>query len=74
MLSIICAMRNAEFHSTSENFYLKSFWCRTQFRANVTNCYMDFILDLYVFTLTGSTIINQKPDDNMFAPGAVSIE
>ena len=51
--------------------------------TNVTNRYMDFILDhdkelifkdLYVLTPSGSTIINQKFVDSMFALGAVAIQ
>ena len=49
MLSIICALLNTKFHNTSENFYLEVIWSRTLVSCkvtNVTNRYMDFILDL----------------------------
>ena len=73
MLSIICVL-------------LKSFWCRNQFRAKSqtwpTVTWTLFLTltknlifkDLYVLTPTGSTIINQKFVDSMFAPGALAIQ
>ena len=82
MLSIICVLLNTKFHYTSENFYFEVIWSRTIVSCkvtNVTNRYMDFtwnliFKDLYVLTRTGSTIINQKLVDSMFAPGAVAIQ
>ena len=87
MLFVICVLLNTKFHNTSENFYFEVIWSRTIVSCkvtNVTNRYMDFILDLdeefnfqrhpYVLTRTGSTIINQKFVDSMFAPGAVAIQ
>ena len=49
MLSVICVLLNTKFHKTSENFYFEVIWSRTIFSCevtNVTNRYMDFILDL----------------------------
>ena len=49
MLSVICVLLNTKFHNTSENFYFEVIWSRTIVSCkvtNVTNCYMDFILDL----------------------------
>ena len=49
MLSIICVLLNTKFHNTSENFYFEVIWSRTIVSCkvtNVTNRYMDFILDL----------------------------
>ena len=44
MLSVICVLLNTKFHNTSENFYFEViFSCKV---TNVTNRYMDFILDL----------------------------
>ena len=86
MLSVICVLLNTEFHNISENFYFEVILGRTIVSCkvtNVTNCYMDFILDLdkdlifkdlYVLTRTGYTIINQKFVDSMFVPGAVAIQ
>ena len=72
--------------SVIENIYFEVIWSRTIVSCkvtNMTNRYMDFNLDLdeefnfqrpvYVLTWTGSTIINQKLVDSMFAPGAVAI-
>ena len=66
MLSIICVLLNTKFHNTSENFYFEVISVQELVSCevtNVTNRYMDFILnlifkDLYVLTPTGSTIIN----------------
>ena len=86
MLSIICVLLNTKFHNTSENFYFEVIWSRTIVSCkvtNVTNHYITLFLtltknlifkDLYVLTRTGSTIINQKLVDSMFAPGAVAIQ
>ena len=86
MLSVICILLNTKFHNTSENFYFEVILSRTIVSCkvtNVTNRYMDFILDLdeelifkdlYVLTRTGCTIINQKFVDSMFVPGAVAIQ
>ena len=49
MLSIICVLLNTKFHNTSENFYFEVIWSRIIVSCkvtNVTNRYMDFILDL----------------------------
>ena len=49
MLSIICVLLNTKFQNTSENFYFEVIWSRTMVSCkvtNVTNRYMDFILDL----------------------------
>ena len=49
MLSVICVLLNTKFHNTSENFYFEVIWRRTIVSCkvtNVTNRYMDFILDL----------------------------
>ena len=88
MLSIISILLNTKLHNTSENFYFEVIWTKTIVSCkvtNVTNRYMDFwkfwtltknliFKDLYVLTRTGSTIINQKLVDSMFAPGAVAIQ
>ena len=74
-------------HNTSENFYFEVILNRTIISCkvtNVTNRYMDFILDLdeeFDFQRPvcldsnrmhpgGCTNINQKVVDNMFVPGA----
>ena len=49
MLFVICVLLNTKFHNTSENFYFEVIWSRTIVSCkvtNVTNRYMDFILDL----------------------------
>ena len=49
MLSVICVLLNTKFHNTSENFYFEVILSRTIVSCkvtNVTNRYMDFILDL----------------------------
>ena len=49
MLSVICVLLNSKFHNTSENFYFEVILSRTIVSCkvtNVTNRYMDFILDL----------------------------
>ena len=49
MLSVICVLFNTKFHNTSENFYFEVILSRTVVSCkvtNVTNRYMDFILDL----------------------------
>ena len=49
MLFVICVLLNTKFHNTSENFYFEVIWGRTIVSCkvtNVTNRYMDFILDL----------------------------
>ena len=49
MLSVICVLLNTKFHNTSENFYFEVILSRTIVSCkvtNVTNPYMDFILDL----------------------------
>ena len=49
MLSVICVLLNTKFHNTSENFYFEVILSRTIVLCkvtNVTNRYMDFILDL----------------------------
>ena len=49
MLSIICVLLNAKFLSTSENFYFEVILVQDPVSCevtNVTNCYMDIILDL----------------------------
>ena len=84
MLSIICVLLDTKFHNTLEKFYFKVILQRDQASCEVTNvttCYgLSLFLtlaknliykDLYVLTSTGSTIINQKPVDSMFALGAV---
>ena len=82
MLSIICVLLNTKFHKTSADFYFEVIWSRTIVSCKVTNVtdrYMDFILNLdeefnFQRPRTGSTIINQKLVDSMFAPGAVAIQ
>ena len=86
MLSVICVLLNTKFHNTSENFYFEVILSRTIVSykvTNMTNRYIDFILDLdkefnfkdlYVLTRTGCSIINQKFVDSMFVPGAVAIQ
>ena len=68
MLSVTCVFLNTKFHNTSENFYFEVILSRTIVSCkvtNVTNRYMDFIIDpdiefifkdLYVLTRTGCTI------------------
>ena len=49
MLSVICVLLNTKFHNTSENFYFEVILSRTIVSCkvtNMTNRYMDFILDL----------------------------
>ena len=49
MLSFICVLLNTKFHNTSGNFYFEVILSRTIVSCkvtNVTNRYMDFILDL----------------------------
>ena len=49
MLFVICVLLNTKFHNTSEKFYFEVIWSRTIVSykvTNVTNRYMDFILDL----------------------------
>ena len=49
MLSVICVLFNTKFHNTSENFSFEVIWSRTIVSCkvtNLTNRYMDFILDL----------------------------
>ena len=49
MLSVICVLLNTKFHNTSENFYFEIILSSTIVSCkvtNVTNRYMDFILDL----------------------------
>ena len=49
MLSVTCVLLNTKFHNTSENFYFEVILSRTIVSCkvtNVTNRYMDFILDL----------------------------
>ena len=49
MLSVVCVLLNTKFYITSENFYFEVIWSRTIVSCkvtNVTNRYMDFILDL----------------------------
>ena len=49
MFSVICVLLNTKFHNTSENFYFEVILSRTIVSCkvtNVTNRYMDFILDL----------------------------
>ena len=49
MLSVICVLLNTKFHNTSKNFYFEVILSRTIVSCkvtNVTNRYMDFILDL----------------------------
>ena len=49
MVSVICVLLNTKFHNTSENFYFEVILSRTIVSCivtNVTNRYMDFILDL----------------------------
>ena len=86
MLSIIYVLLNTKFHNTSENFYFEVIWSRTIVSCQVTTwpivTWTLFLTltkklifkDLYVLTRTGSTIINQKLVDSMFAPGAVAIQ
>ena len=86
MLSVICVLLNTTFHNTSENFYFEVILSRTIVSCkvtNVTNRYMDFILDLdeefnfqrpVCLDSKGCTIINQKFVDSMFVPGAVAIQ
>ena len=86
MLSVICVLLNTKFHNTLENFYFEVILSRTIVSGkvtNVTNRYMDIILDLdeelifkdlYVLIRAGCTIINQKFVDSMFVPGAVAIQ
>ena len=48
MLSVTCVLLNTKFHNTSENFYFEVILSRTIVSCkvtNVTNRYMDFILD-----------------------------
>ena len=77
-----CSIQNSITHPII--FTLKLFWCNTHFRAKsqtllivtwiicLTLNNLSFI-DLYVLTATGSTIINQKLAESMFAPGAVAM-
>ena len=70
---------------THRIFNLKSFWCRTQFRAKsqtwpivtwslfLTLTKNLIFKDLHVLTPTRSTIINKKIVESMFAP-AVAIQ
>ena len=85
MLSIICVLLNTKFHNTSENIYFEVIWSRTIVAKSQTWPIVTWTLiltltknlifkDLYVLTRTGSTIINQKLVDSMFAPGAVAIQ
>ena len=86
VLSVVCVLLNTKFHNTSENFYFEDILSRTIVSykvTNVTNRYMDFILDLdeefnfqrpVCFDSNGCTIINQKFVDSMFVPGAVAIQ
>ena len=82
MLSIICVLLNTKFHNTSENFHFEVILSRTIVSCkvtNMTNRYMDFILDLdeefnFQRPGTGCTVINQKFVDSMFVPGAVAIQ
>ena len=53
MLSVICVLLDTKFHNTSENFYFEVILSKTivsckvtNAGTNVTNRYMDFILDL----------------------------
>ena len=49
MLSVICVLLNTKFYNTSENFYFEVILSRTIVSCkvtNVTNRYMDLILDL----------------------------
>ena len=49
MLSIICVLLNTKFHNTSENFYFEVILVQEPVSCevtNVTNRYMDFILNL----------------------------
>ena len=49
MLSVICVLLNTKFHNTSENIYFEVILSRTIVSCkvtNVTNRYMDFILNL----------------------------
>ena len=82
MLSVICVLLNTKFHNTSENFYFEVILSRTIVSCkvtNVTNRYMDFILDLdkefnFQRPVCLDSIINQKFVDSMFVPGAVAIQ
>ena len=56
MLSIICVLLNKKFHNTSENFYFEVILVQEPVSCkvtNVTNRYMDFILDLEEFNFQG---------------------
>ena len=49
MLFVICVLLNTKFHNTSQNFYFEVIWNKTIVSCkvtNMTNHYMDFILDL----------------------------
>ena len=86
MLSIICVLTNIKFHNKSDNFYFEVILVQDLVLydvTNVTNRYMDFILDLdedllftdlYVLISIQEalcTIINQKLVNSMFAQGTV---
>ena len=85
MVSIF-VLFNTKFHNTLGNFYFEVILVQDPVTCkvtNVTNRYMNFILDrdkefdckdLYVLTPIGSTIINQKFVDNMFSPIAAAIQ
>ena len=78
-------MLNTKFHNTSENFYFEVILSRTIVSCkvtNVTNRYMDFILDLdEEFNFQRPVCLDsnrmhyyQKFVDSMFVPGAVAIQ
>ena len=83
MLSIIYALLNKKILNTSENFYFEDSLVQEPVSCevtNVTNRYMDFILDLEKeINFQGPECLDSnrkhynqsKIVDNMFAPGAV---
>ena len=46
MLSIICVLLNTKFHNTSKNFHFEVILVQDPVSCEVTNRYIDFILDL----------------------------
>ena len=86
MLSFICVLLNTKFHNTSENFYFEVIWSRTIVSCkvtDVTNRYMDFILDLdeefnfqrpICLDSNRKHYYQSKLVDSMFAPGAETIQ
>ena len=86
MLSVICALLNTKFHNTSVNFYFEVILSRTIVSCkvtNVTNRYMDFILDLdEEFNFQRPVCLDSNRMhyyqsnfvDSMFVPGAVAIQ